>query len=178
MSGFRHIRKAAGSAINKVGRENMADDWHDQPEDQEEDYRPTLNEKREFYASWDWRTLRMFALKENDGRCECCGLGRHDQDLMGEPVKLNVDHIKPISRFWSRRLDPTNLQVLCGDCNQGKGGWDETDWRIRSATLPAQICAARTALHAAEASGDWPSIEAAHSRLTGLEIEQWLRGLE
>ena len=22
-----------------------------------------------------------------------------------------------------------NLQILCSDCNAGKGNWDQTDWR-------------------------------------------------
>ena len=26
-------------------------------------------------------------------------------------------------------LQLTNLQMLCADCNVGKGAWDETDWR-------------------------------------------------
>ncbi len=176
MTGFRRIGRVTHDAINALGRRSAGNQWQDRPEDDSEDYQPSPGEKRKFYDSWDWRTLRMRALKENDGRCECCGLGRHDCDLLGAPVKLHVDHIKPISRFWSRRLDPTNLQILCGDCNQGKGGWDETDWRLKSATLPAQICAARTALHAAEVSGHWPGIEAAHGRLLGFEIEQWLQG--
>jgi 5-methylcytosine-specific restriction endonuclease McrA len=42
---------------------------------------------------------------------------------------LNVDHIKPRRRFPELSLDPDNLQVLCGNCNTGKGSWDTTDWR-------------------------------------------------
>jgi 5-methylcytosine-specific restriction endonuclease McrA len=65
------------------------------------------------------------ALKRAGGRCECCGRGRID-------AVLHVDHIKPRSRFPWLALDPNNVQVLCDDCNMGKGTWDFTDWRSRS----------------------------------------------
>jgi 5-methylcytosine-specific restriction endonuclease McrA len=78
-----------------------------------------------FYATAEWKRLRYLVLKERGARCECCGATPADGATM------RVDHIKPVSRAWDRRLDPTNLQVLCNDCNWGKGGWDETDWRGR-----------------------------------------------
>jgi 5-methylcytosine-specific restriction endonuclease McrA len=82
-----------------------------------------------FYKSWDWRTLRMKVLKERGARCECCGVTPADTDMSGKPVKICVDHIKPLARYWHLRLEKTNLQILCDECNQGKGAWDETDWR-------------------------------------------------
>lgn len=88
--------------------------------------------REKFYLSWDWRTLRMDVLKERGRRCECCGATPSGIDMAGKPVKLCVDHIKPLSRYWHLRLDKTNLQILCDECNQGKGAWDETDWRRAS----------------------------------------------
>ncbi|MCZ6605441.1 MAG: HNH endonuclease [Alphaproteobacteria bacterium] len=44
---------------------------------------------------------------------------------------MNVDHIKPLRRYWELRLASRNLQVLCGGCNHGKGNRDEADWRPR-----------------------------------------------
>ncbi|MER9355517.1 HNH endonuclease [Mesorhizobium sp. M0514] len=82
-----------------------------------------------FYASWEWRTLRMEVLKEQGRKCGCCGAGPKDMDVSGHAVRIVVDHIKPISKFWHLRLDRSNLQVLCDECNQGKGAWDTTDWR-------------------------------------------------
>ena len=93
----------------------------------------SVSEKTNFYKSWEWRTLRMEVIKESDGRCQCCGAGRGDTSMSGEPVRLCVDHIKPISKHWKLRLVKSNLQVLCDECNQGKGAWDETDWRVTDA---------------------------------------------
>lgn len=42
---------------------------------------------------------------------------------------MNVDHIKPRKLFPELALDPDNLQVLCHECNHGKGNWDMTDFR-------------------------------------------------
>jgi 5-methylcytosine-specific restriction endonuclease McrA len=78
-----------------------------------------------FYLSPAWRDLRYRAIVKSQGKCECCGRSRTDG------VVLHVDHVKPISRFPALRLTLSNLQVLCADCNMGKGAWDQTDWRDR-----------------------------------------------
>jgi 5-methylcytosine-specific restriction endonuclease McrA len=89
----------------------------------------TVKSKAEFYASWEWRTLRMQVIKEFGARCKCCGATPGDVDISGKPVRIVVDHIKPISKHWELRLSKDNLVPLCDECNQGKGAWDETDWR-------------------------------------------------
>jgi 5-methylcytosine-specific restriction endonuclease McrA len=76
-----------------------------------------------FYDSDEWKRVRYTALKKNDGRCQCCGR----RPSNGNP--LHVDHIKPRSLFPALALAPTNLQVLCADCNYGKSNLDQTDWR-------------------------------------------------
>lgn len=81
---------------------------------------PSPAEKAAFYASWEWNTARMKAIKASGRVCACCG---------ATSAPIHVDHIEPISRKWFRRLDPDNLQVLCEACNRGKGAWDSTDWR-------------------------------------------------
>lgn len=82
-----------------------------------------------FYKSWEWRTVRMKALKQFGPVCMCCGSKVGDVTANGDPVRICVDHIKPVYLFWQLRLDPANLQILCDECNQGKGAWDHTDWR-------------------------------------------------
>jgi len=76
-----------------------------------------------FYASRDWRELRYLALRNTDGRCQCCG-GTAKDDL-----RIHVDHIQPRYKRPDLALSLDNLQVLCEDCNIGKGAWDQTDWR-------------------------------------------------
>lgn len=90
---------------------------------------PSVASKGEFYKSWEWRTLRMEAIKQHGRSCQCCGATPGMFDAAGQPVRICVDHIKPISKHWNLRLQLTNLQILCDECNQGKGNWDETDYR-------------------------------------------------
>jgi 5-methylcytosine-specific restriction endonuclease McrA len=74
---------------------------------------------------------RMEALKQHGARCQCCGASPADG------VRLNVDHIKPRRLFPELALVLKNLQVLCAECNHGKGNWDQTDWR-RPVTATAE----------------------------------------
>lgn len=75
-----------------------------------------------FYDSAEWRRLRFTVLNERGRKCECCG-------AMPPNAVIHVDHIKSLKKRWDLRLDPSNLQVLCEDCNRGKGSHDETDFR-------------------------------------------------
>lgn len=76
-------------------------------------------QSRAFYQSWDWKKVRFKVLKEYGPACMCCGSTHR-------PV---VDHIKPLAKYPHMALDFDNLQVLCNDCNMGKAGDDETDFR-------------------------------------------------
>lgn len=78
-----------------------------------------------FLNTYEWRKLRMVVLKKRGPRCECCGATPSD----GKTV-IHVDHIKPRRKFPELALVESNLQVLCHECNHGKGNWDETDWRV------------------------------------------------
>lgn len=81
------------------------------------------SEKAAFFKSRLWQVARYQALKRSEGRCETCGASP-DKDN-----PLQVDHIKPFSKHPHLALALSNLQVLCRQCNMGKGAWDETDWR-------------------------------------------------
>lgn len=78
----------------------------------------------EFYKSKAWNRLRYAALEKHylewGHRCLCC---------KRKYVALHVDHIKPRSKYPELALDINNLQVLCAECNKGKGNWSETDFR-------------------------------------------------
>lgn len=70
---------------------------------------PSKDEKQAFYA--------------------CCGATPRHLTLGGQPVRLVVDHIRPLGTHWHLRLEAENLQVLCDDCNMGKGGVHIEDFR-------------------------------------------------
>jgi len=89
----------------------------------------TRDEKQEFYDSWEWHKLRMRTFQKYGRICQCCGARPGQLAEGGDPIRIVVDHIKPISKHWHLRLDPANVQPLCDSCNMGKGNWDETDFR-------------------------------------------------
>lgn len=78
-----------------------------------------------FYTSWEWKQVRYEALKINGHRCQCCGWRPGDT----EHGHLVVDHIKPRRHFPELALSLENLQVLCNDCNMGKGSTYSDDYR-------------------------------------------------
>lgn len=77
----------------------------------------------EFLNTYEWRKLRMEALKKYGPKCMCCGA------TPATGAVMNVDHIKPRKAWPSLAMDINNLQILCHECNHGKGNWDQTDWR-------------------------------------------------
>ena len=77
-----------------------------------------------FYHTEEWRQLRYRVLRKSDGRCNLCGRSKPAND-----VTLHVDHIEPRSLRPDLELVESNLQVLCDDCNMGKGNSDNRDWR-------------------------------------------------
>jgi hypothetical protein len=77
----------------------------------------------EFLGSFQWRALRLKVLQHYGRRCLCCGASPDNGKVM------HVDHIKPRRLFPHLALDFDNLQVLCEDCNHGKGNHDHTDFR-------------------------------------------------
>lgn len=70
---------------------------------------------QEFYQSRAWKRVRLRILIRDGRICRCCGATPDAGAVM------NVDHIRSLRHFWHLRLDETNLQVLCADCNCGKG---------------------------------------------------------
>lgn len=81
--------------------------------------RPTNKPSAAFYRSSEWRRVRYLALTKSKV-CMCCG----------NTGVLHVDHKIPRSVRPDLALTLSNLQVLCEDCNLGKGNWDSTDWEM------------------------------------------------
>ena len=75
--------------------------------------------KKSFYQSWEWKKLRYQVLMYYGAKCMLCGSDH----------RIVVDHIKPRKKYPELELDFDNMQVLCNECNRGKGRWDETDHR-------------------------------------------------
>ena len=94
-----------------------------------------------FIHSWEWRELRYRVLKKRRPMCECCGASPHTG------ATVSVDHIKPRRKFPELALEESNLQVLCSACNQGKGNWDDTDWRAPEGADNLEELSAEAAAH-------------------------------
>lgn len=77
-----------------------------------------------FFSSLQWRKLRYEVIRDSNGCCSSCGRNHRDHAIV-----LHVDHIKPRSLYPELALRKSNLQILCEDCNIGKGNSDEIMWR-------------------------------------------------
>jgi len=76
-----------------------------------------------FLESFEWRSIRMMALKKHGATCQCCGASPATGAVM------HVDHVKPRKFFPELALVLDNLQVLCSRCNKLKGNKHSTDYR-------------------------------------------------
>lgn len=79
---------------------------------------------KDFLKSKEWKKLRYEALRIHGASCFCCG-----RNYRNHGVVIHVDHIKPRSRYPSLAMDINNLQILCEECNLGKGYEFQDDWR-------------------------------------------------
>lgn len=71
-----------------------------------------------------WRRVRIEVLEFYKGECAICG-----RNFKDDRVKIHVDHIIPKSHTPQLALYFSNLQLLCEECNVGKGHNYSTDWR-------------------------------------------------
>jgi hypothetical protein len=82
--------------------------------------------RKAFRSSVPWLKMRFSVLAENAERnggvatCELCS---------STSGSMHVDHIEALSRCFEKRLDRSNLQVLCADCNIGKLDGTPIDFR-------------------------------------------------
>ncbi len=88
-----------------------------------EKYNSEFLGSNEFLNTHDWKKLRMQALMKFGNSCQCCGRG------VAEGAKICVDHIRPRKLFPELSLSINNLQILCFDCNEGKGNIFVTNWK-------------------------------------------------
>lgn len=84
----------------------------------------TKHRRVDFYSTMEWRQVRYRALSLSDGCCNLCGRSKSKHNVV-----LHVDHVIPRSKRPELELSIGNLQVLCEDCNVGKGASCVKDWR-------------------------------------------------
>ncbi len=74
-----------------------------------------------FYKTEEWKALRRQVFQKYPPLCGRCG----------NKNNLDVDHVKPRSRYPELELNFDNLQILCRDCNLLKGTKDSQSWDFR-----------------------------------------------
>ncbi len=74
------------------------------------------HEGDDFYRSPEWKVVRTIPISEAGPRprCNYCGVYVYGPNL-------HVDHILPRSKYPELAFTPSNLQILCKDCNMRKG---------------------------------------------------------
>lgn len=75
----------------------------------------------EFYRTREWRSIRWDVISRSNGKCSVCGKSNKEHGII-----IHVDHVKPRSKFPELELDKNNLQILCEECNIGKGAKPQT----------------------------------------------------
>lgn len=69
----------------------------------------------------------QFRWKEQDGRCEYCGICLEKTKDGKNPRQAQVDHVHPISRGGSHTID--NIVWSCRKCNTSKSNKLLSEWR-------------------------------------------------
>lgn len=69
-----------------------------------------------FYNSKEWKQIKSRKFREAEGLCEQC--------LKAGVVRAGVDvhHIVPVEKNWNKRLEYSNLILLCKECHNGRHG--------------------------------------------------------
>ena len=75
------------------------------------------------YYNPEYRRLRHEVMLEQGESCQKCGA------KASPSVHMQVDHIKPVSKYPDLFLEKDNMQVLCAPCNMAKSNRHETDYR-------------------------------------------------
>ncbi len=80
----------------------------------------SYSSRRGFCDTKEWRILRGWALEFYGEICHACG----------SKERIQVDHIKPKSKYPELAYEFDNLQVLCRACNFDKSNYHEIDYRL------------------------------------------------
>jgi hypothetical protein len=80
-----------------------------------------IKANKEKYYDVEYLAMRAIIFERYDKKCMRCGSIR----------LLELDHIKPVSKYPELFLCEDNMQILCKPCNQEKSNRNENDYRSR-----------------------------------------------
>lgn len=114
---IKPVVKLKVSYVSKKGRKSYSREEKfsvDQIKDilQEASKRLSYEDSKQYQRALLTASLRYQILQRDHFRCTICGASAD------EGAKLEVDHIKPISK--GGKTEPNNLRTLCQSCNRGK----------------------------------------------------------
>lgn len=79
----------------------------------------TKEQKKSFYGSRDWTSLRIEALERDNNECQQCKregyvtIDSIKEEGKKKEIKLNVHHIKEIEDYPELALELDNLETVC-----------------------------------------------------------------
>jgi 5-methylcytosine-specific restriction enzyme A len=90
----------------------------------------TIQQKRKFYDSGEWKRLREKIKKRDNYGCqECKRNGRltidtneYSESAKRKKIKLVVHHIKELEYYPELALDEENLETVCVNCHNKEHG--------------------------------------------------------
>jgi len=105
----------------------------------------TRQQKRKFYDSDEWKSLREEVKKRDNYECQKCkrngyvtiDTNEYSESAKRKKIQLVVHHIKELEDYPELALDMDNLETLCVNCHNRIHGrvfqatkpkWDDEKW--------------------------------------------------
>ena len=105
----------------------------------------TLEQKRKFYSSREWKRIRLIVLERDNYECQECrrkGLvtidtNEYSESAKRKKIKLVVHHVKELEHHPELALEIDNLEVNCVDCHNAEhdrvfentvNKWEDERW--------------------------------------------------
>ncbi|MEK4612158.1 HNH endonuclease [Bacillus sp. FSL K6-0067] len=90
----------------------------------------TKQQKRKFYDSGEWKSIREQVKKRDNSECQECKRKGHVQTDTNEysesakrkKIQLVVHHIKELENHPALALEIDNLETICVDCHNKEHG--------------------------------------------------------
>lgn len=114
----RPLKPCSKCGCRNLTTSRYCDEHRNEWQSQERYYdRHQRNKKSDtFYHSAAWKKARNVIKVRDNGLCQEC--------LRDKRITIGtiVDHIIPLKQDWHKRLDESNLQLLCQSCHNKKTG--------------------------------------------------------